>query len=158
MIIILVRKDIGRGVWSKSIKPEGMWLRQTQNCLPRPGTRIWSEINRCIVPQILIRYNKDKLKDILLFTVDSKQLDFICPNDSAGQNYKSVLIKVYIYSRMTNPQWIRQKTKWFGRTAYHFRVDVLESKIIHILCIKESNILFFLIRILISNHWLLSTT
>lgn len=97
MIIILVRKDIGRGVWSKSIKPEGMWLRQTQNCLPRPGTHIWSEINRCIVPQILIRYNKDKLKDILLFTVDSKQLDFICPNDSAGQNYKSVLIKVYIY-------------------------------------------------------------
>lgn len=101
LIIILVRKDIGSGVWSKSIKSEGVWLRWTQNCLPRPWTHIWSEINRCIVPQILIRYIKDKLKDILLFTVDSKQLDFICPNDSAGQNYKSVLIKVYIYSQMT---------------------------------------------------------
>lgn len=68
-----------------------------------------------------------------------KQPDFVCPNDRAGQNYKSFPIKVYTCSWMTNPQWVRKRTRLLGGTASCFRVDVLQSsKIILIFYIIEN--------------------
>ena len=54
-------------------------------------------MNRVLVPQVLLRHIRDKWKDILLLTVDSKQLDTVYPDESAGQNDKSVFIKVSIF-------------------------------------------------------------
>lgn len=40
---------------------------------------------------------------------DNEPLDFTCPIDSAGQNYKSVLIKVYIIHGWQIHNGLRQK-------------------------------------------------
>lgn len=158
LIVILVRKDISWGKWSKSVKPEGVGLKRTQNCPPRPWTHLQSEINRPVVPQILIRYIKDRLKDILLLLVAGGHLGIICPNESAGPNCTSVLIKVYLYLWKTNSRRIRRGAGLFGGTAYCFRANVLESrKITPILYIKENEHSSPPI-ILISNYWRLPTT
>lgn len=91
----LSRKTLAEGN-DPSIKP-GARLRWTQHCWPRPWTHLSCEMNRVLVPQVLLRHIRDKWKDILLLTVDSKQLDTVYPDESAGQNDKSVFIKVSIF-------------------------------------------------------------
>lgn len=51
-MMILVGKALAREN-DQSIKTQGISLRQTQNCSPRPQTHLWSEVSRSYNTQIL---------------------------------------------------------------------------------------------------------